>query len=99
MERYKNQRRINEEDHTNTLKSLGYNTQSFDKLKSYEDVTTNEDECVVCYDPPKDHMIMPCCHVCLCPECAEENFPPPHDGQKCPLCSKDINDIRQVYYF
>ena len=99
MDRYKNQRKINEEDHINTLKSLSYDIESFDKLKSYEDVTTNEDECVVCYEPPKDHMILPCNHVCLCPECAEENFSAPHDGQKCPLCSEDIEDVKQVRYF
>ena len=99
MDRYKQQRKINEEDHNGTLKLLGYTNDSFDKLKSYEDVTTNEDECVVCYEPPKDHMIMPCNHVCLCPECAEENFSQPHDGQKCPLCSKDIEAVKQVYYF
>eukprot|EP01083_Nonionella_stella_P081017 222950_1 len=99
MERYKQQRKINDDDHVNTLKALKHTTASFDKLKSYEDVTTNEDECVVCYEPPKDHMIMNCNHVCLCPECAEENFPPPHDGQTCPLCSKEITDVKQVFYF
>eukprot|EP00484_Ammonia_sp_Unknown_P025455 CAMPEP_0197026682 /NCGR_PEP_ID=MMETSP1384-20130603/6716_1 /TAXON_ID=29189 /ORGANISM="Ammonia sp." /LENGTH=366 /DNA_ID=CAMNT_0042455387 /DNA_START=21 /DNA_END=1121 /DNA_ORIENTATION=- len=99
MDRYKQQRKINEEDHQKTLKDLGFTTDSFDKLKSYEDVTTNEDECVVCYEPPKDHMVVPCNHVCLCPECAEENFSPPHDGQKCPLCSNDIQNVKQVFYF
>lgn len=99
MERYRMQRKVNEEDHVNTLKAFKLDNDSFDKLKSYEDVTTNEDECVVCYDPPKDHMVIPCNHVCLCPECAEDNFPAPHDGQKCPLCSNDIEDIKQVYYF
>merc|ERR1711920_1063051 len=75
MERYKQQRRINGEDHMKTL-------------KAYEDTNNDDDECVVCYEPPRDHMIMPCNHVCLCPDCADDNFPAPHDGQKCPLCSK-----------
>jgi hypothetical protein len=26
--------------------------------------------CVVCTDAPKDHAIMPCCHICVCGECA-----------------------------
>merc|ERR1712013_569926 len=99
MERHKKQRKGGAEDHAQILKQLGMSAKEFDALKSFEDVTTNEDECVVCYEPPKDHMIMPCMHVVLCPECAEENFPAPHDGQKCPLCSKDIVDVKQVRYF
>ena len=96
MDRYQQHRKINQEDHIGTLKSLGHDNQTFDKLKSYEDA--GKDECVVCYVLPKDHMIIPCNHVCLCPECVEEYFPPPHDTQRCPLCSKDITDIQQVYY-
>lgn len=99
MQRHKAQRKINADDHAHCLKELQLSAKQFDALKSFEDVTTNEDECVVCYEPPKDHMIIPCMHVVLCPECAEENFPAPHDGQKCPLCSKDIVDVKQVRYF
>ncbi len=99
IETYKNQHKINAEEHLNTLKILKYNIHSFDALKSYDNVTTNQDECVVCYDPPKDHMIIPCNHVCLCHQCAQDNFPAPHDNQKCPLCSKDIQNVQQVYYF
>ncbi len=99
MERYKNERRINENDHIETLRELGYDTNTFDCLKSYEDITNDENECIVCYDPPRDHMIMPCNCVCLCPECAEDNFPPPHDGQKCPSCGKDIQSIKQIFCY
>eukprot|EP01084_Bolivina_argentea_P260957 440847_1 len=97
MERYKNHRRINEEDHINTLKVIGYTSDTFDKLKTDKDIM-EEEECLVCYDPPRDHMIIPCNCICLCPECAEENFPSPHDGQRCPSCSKNILRIEQIFF-
>lgn len=96
LDRYKTQRKMNEKDHKEILQKLGYSEEEFDKLKSFDDVTSNEDECVVCYEPPKDHMVIPCNHVCLCPECAEENFPAPHNDQKCPLCSAPITDVKQA---
>ena len=39
----------------------------------------HEDECVVCYEPPGKN------HVWLCPQCAEESFPAPVQGQQCLL--------------
>jgi len=99
LSRYRQQRKITEEEHKKILQKLGYDEKSFDKLKSFEDVTTNEDECVVCYEPPKDHMIIPCNHVCLCPDCATNSYCEPHDHQVCPLCNKAIEDVKQVYYF
>ena len=99
MDRYKAQRKITDDDHKRVIKELKYTPEQFDELKTYEDTNTNEDECVVCYEPPKDHMIMPCNHVCLCPECAEENFATRDASQQCPLCGKDIEDVKQVYYF
>ena len=99
MDRYKSQRKITDDDHKKIIGELNYNEKTFDALKTFEDVVKNEDECVVCYEPPKDHMIIPCNHVCLCQECAEENFATKDGSQQCPLCSKDIEDVKQVYYF
>jgi len=99
LSRYRQQRKITEEEHKKILQKLGYDEKAFDKLKSFEDVTTNEDECVVCYEPPKDHMIIPCNHVCLCPDCANTSYSEPHEHQVCPLCNKIIQDVKQVYYF
>ena len=30
-----------------------------------------EDQCVLCMDAPKDHIIVPCGHQCVCEACAE----------------------------
>jgi hypothetical protein len=29
-----------------------------------------EDLCVVCFDAPKDHIMLPCFHMCVCEACA-----------------------------
>jgi len=99
MERYREQRNISKEDHEHVLKKLHHTEATFDKMKNFDDVANNEDECVVCYEPPKDHVIIPCMHVCLCPDCANDSYPEPHDGQVCPLCNEEIQSIKQVYYF
>lgn len=99
MDRYRRQRKLTADDHLQVLKNLGYTEATFDALKTYEDTTNDEDECVVCYEPPKDHMILPCNHVCLCQECAEQNFPAPHEKQTCPLCSKEVETVQQIFYF
>jgi hypothetical protein len=31
-----------------------------------------ETMCVVCFDAPKDHIIVPCGHQCVCESCAEQ---------------------------
>lgn len=96
---YKQQRNLSKTDHLNTIKKLGFNEDTFDKMKNFDEPDTNDnDECLVCYEPPKDHMIKPCNHVCLCGECADEYKEFGDDG-KCPLCDKQIKDIVQIKFF
>ena len=74
LDRYKHSKDISEEEHIATLESLGYDELTFDKLKWMPYYQSNDDECVVCYEPPKDHMLIPCNHICLCYDCAEDSF-------------------------
>ena len=53
MERYRQQRNITKEDHEAVMQKLAFTEEAFDKMKSFDDVNTNDDECVVCYEPPK----------------------------------------------
>jgi Holliday junction resolvasome RuvABC DNA-binding subunit len=96
IETWRNQRKIAKEDHLATLAELGYTEESFDKLRTYEDVTNNNDECIVCYEPPRDHMLLPCHHVCLCADCAEQYK---DGGNPCPLCDTEVQEVKQVFYF
>jgi len=96
IDAYREQRNISEDDHKKALETLKLDEERFDKMKTFEE-TQQSDECLVCYEPPRDHMIIPCHHVCLCGDCAAE-YKEQEDG-KCPLCDSGIEDIRQIYYF
>jgi len=96
IETYRLQRKIDTNDHINVIKTLGFNEENFDKLKTYDDVQTNNDECIVCYEPPRDHMLIPCHHVSLCPDCADQYK---SGEQPCPLCDGPVEECRQVFYF
>ena len=49
--------------------------------------------CVICFDGPKDHLCMPCKHLCVCAKCSEvvQRF------QACPICREPIVDIFKVF--
>jgi hypothetical protein len=54
-----------------------------------------EDQCVMCFDAPKDHVIIPCGHMCVCEGCAtllkQTAFP------SCPLCRRAIQHTNIVF--
>jgi hypothetical protein len=56
---------------------------------------TEETMCVVCFDAPKDHLIVPCGHQCVCARCAEQltNTRTP----TCPVCREPIQQTVKVF--
>ena len=54
-----------------------------------------ETMCVVCFDAPKDHLIVPCGHQCVCAGCAEQliNTRTP----TCPVCRAPIRETVKVF--
>ena len=54
-----------------------------------------ETQCVVCFDAPKDHAIVPCGHQCVCAGCAEllTNTRTP----TCPVCRDPIQQTVKVF--
>jgi hypothetical protein len=54
-----------------------------------------EMQCVVCFDAPKDHLIVPCGHQCVCAGCAEQltNTRTP----TCPVCRGPIRETVKVF--
>jgi hypothetical protein len=93
LQRYREQKQITQQEHDQILKELNLTTQKFDEMKKFKQ--KGENECVVCLDKPKDHVIFNCMHLCLCETCVTEvnNKKPP----KCPLCSKKITKIVRVF--
>jgi len=58
-----------------------------------EFVLKRDEECVVCLENKKTHVISPCMHMCLCADCAK-----PHViKNKCPLCRTAVQGITEVF--
>jgi hypothetical protein len=51
--------------------------------------------CVVCFEAPMDHIIIPCGHQCVCGACAEALKREPHPA--CPLCREPIIITAKVF--
>jgi E3 ubiquitin-protein ligase MUL1 len=54
-----------------------------------------ETQCVVCFDAPKDHAIVPCGHVCVCEACAEQLTKT--RTPTCPVCREPIRETMKVF--
>jgi len=64
-----------------------------DTKKAAAEHEAGGNECVVCLDAPKTHILAPCFHKCLCEECAERI---PVGGQ-CPVCRAVVISKGRVY--
>ena len=54
-----------------------------------------ETMCVVCFDAPKDHILVPCYHLCVCEACA--NLLTQMDKPTCPICRAAIQQTNRVF--
>jgi hypothetical protein len=55
-----------------------------------------EDQCVMCFDAPKDHIIIPCGHVCVCEACANQLTQV--RKPTCPICRTAIQLNTKVFH-
>jgi hypothetical protein len=54
------------------------------------------DQCVLCFDAPKDHIILPCYHVCVCEACA--SLLTQMKKPSCPICRTAIEHTNKVFH-
>jgi hypothetical protein len=54
-----------------------------------------ETMCVVCFDAPKDHVVLPCKHLCVCGACAEQLTKT--RTPTCPVCREPIRETMKVF--
>ena len=54
-----------------------------------------ETQCVVCFDAPKDHAIVPCGHQCVCARCAKQLTKT--RTPMCPVCRGPIRETMKVF--
>jgi hypothetical protein len=50
----------------------------------------------MCFDAPKDHIILPCYHVCVCEACA--NLLMQMMKPSCPICRTAIQHTNKVFH-
>ena len=50
-----------------------------------------ETMCVVCMDAPKNRVVLPCMHMCVCEACAQLL------RDRCPVCRGPIERIAQLF--
>ena len=65
---------------------------------SSSDEDNDERMCVVCWDSPKDTLIQPCNHMCLCYECATTLDDRGVRISQCPMCRGNVVDIIKVFF-
>jgi hypothetical protein len=53
-----------------------------------------ETQCVVCMDAPKDRIILPCFHMCVCGPCAQRLL---ELDAPCPVCRGPVERMAQVF--
>jgi protein neuralized len=54
-----------------------------------------ETMCVVCFDAPKDHILVPCYHLCVCEACAI--LLTQMEKPSCPICRTAIQQTNKVF--
>lgn len=53
-------------------------------------------ECTICYENPIDSVLYMCGHMCMCYECAIQQWRGKGGGH-CPLCRAIIRDVIRTY--
>lgn len=91
---YRDKKKISMSDHLLVLSELGLTNEKFESMKKFEVGAKRENECVVCLDKPKSHVILPCMHLCLCDDCAVSWV---KKNAKCPICSKKLTQILRIF--
>jgi E3 ubiquitin-protein ligase MGRN1 len=59
-------------------------------------ISANEDEerlCVICLVNDRDTTVLPCRHMCMCHECAQELR---KQTSKCPICRKEVESLLHI---
>lgn len=62
------------------------------RSKQRIETLTDDQRCVVCVTNPKEVIVLPCGHVCLCEDCAVQI------NSVCPVCRTDIRTKAPAYY-
>ena len=67
------------------------------RVAELEDELERRTLCEVCMDRPKDHIIRPCNHLCICGDCSTILLAAPPGQRRCPMCRSPITSVERVY--
>ncbi|CAL4128279.1 unnamed protein product, partial [Meganyctiphanes norvegica] len=92
-----------DDNHHNTMSSIYSGTymepvSNTSTLSSISDLQPGQTphECTVCYEKPVDSVLYMCGHMCMCYECALQQWRGRGGGQ-CPICRAVIRDVIRTY--
>ncbi|XP_065174300.1 mitochondrial E3 ubiquitin protein ligase 1-like [Atheta coriaria] len=61
------------------------------RVRAHDDTLSEIQLCIVCKENPREIILLPCGHVCLCDDCSE------NIQDKCPVCRKPIQSKAEAY--
>ena len=102
----RDKRKVSKAEEKGVLKELGITEDRWDKLRRQKGRPVEGQaaggegvdlDCVVCLDAKKDHVCMPCGHVCMCAECAASVVKSRGKDGNCPMCHKKVDDCIRVF--
>ncbi|XP_030243735.1 uncharacterized protein LOC115564042 [Drosophila navojoa] len=70
--------------------------QKFEVSVASANGSGHRSHCVVCLERNKNIVILPCRHLCLCKECAQQ-LHRLESGHRCPVCRTDVYALLPVY--
>jgi hypothetical protein len=90
LARNREQYSISDSDHTQILRSLGFNHSSWAELYSQKEQPSSEKSCIICFENQINVILLPCAHLALCSSCAKNLM-------SCPICRESIQSTIVVY--
>merc|ERR1711997_1002205 len=86
------------ENEVNVQGNVGTDFNPIDDVKE-EDLNEDDDEddsklCIVCLDGDRDHVIIPCGHICVCTDCM---WLYSRGGAECPICRAKVSMVVRTF--
>jgi len=80
------------------IRVVVYKVNNDDKLKNDDQVQNDDpdDECVICMEKPRNIVLMPCRHQCICKACYDGVIAKAHKNEenpRCPFCRQEIQSF------
>ena len=71
------------------VKRVSINNKIFDEKSE-----TPHDQCIICYEYIKNHVMIPCGHVITCTRCTKMFL---NNATKCPICNVSSTNIIRIF--